>query len=322
MLVHRKRLLYIGLALLGVTFAFAAGFNLFGESRDYASYESFFEELRPKSPTEYVRFEPGFVLAAWVSKFVLFIQLPAYLFALMSVALVVKSSVFMKTTYPTLTMLFYLANWFPLHEYTQVRVAMATSLLFLSFNYLFQGKRTWAAATFALAASFHGSALFAAAITLIAHSMSKYRMWVIAPALVGAVVLLQVLLTGVLLPVLQGINPLVVAYINNSSEFENPTILSGNNILTILLLALIALGSGLKTVRHRTLFLVAVQGLVVFIVFKDIPVLAHRLKEIALVFLTLLVFDHPITAKRVPQLVAAVGLSAWTLYKSISLGII
>lgn len=312
----------MALALLGVTFAFAAGFNLFGESRDYASYESFFVELQLKNPNEYVRFEPGFVLATWIGKFVLFLQLPAYLFMLMSVALAVKASVFMKTTYPTLTMLFYLANWFPLHEYTQVRVAMATSLLFLSFNYLFQGKRTWAAATSALAASFHGSALFAAAIVLIAYSMSKYRMWVIVPALVGTVALLPVLITGVLLPVLQGINPLLVAYINNSSEFDTPTILSGNNILTILLLALIALGSGLKTVRHRTLFLVAFQGLVVFIVFKDIPVLAHRLKEITLVFLTLLVFDQRITAKRVPQVAVAVGLSAWSLYKSISLGII
>ena len=322
MLVHRKQLLYMGLALLGVTFAFASGFSLFGESRDYAAYQAFFVELQPSSPTEDVRFEPGFVLAAWISKFLLLTQLPAFLFALMSIALVLKASAFMKTTYPTLTMLFYLANWFPLHEYTQVRMAIAVSLGFLSFNYLFQEKRIWAAVTCVLAASFHSSALFAAAITLIAYSMSKYRMWVIAPALVGAAVLLKVLLTGALLPVLQGINPLVVAYINYSSEFENPTILSGNNILTVLLLALIALGSGLKTVRHRTLFLVAVQGLLVFIVFKDIPVFAHRLKEIALVFLTLLVFDHPITAKRVPQVVAAVGLSAWSLYKSISLGIL
>jgi hypothetical protein len=312
----------MALTLLGVTFAFAAGFSLFGESRDYASYELFFVELRPKNPTEYVRFEPGFVLATWIGKFVLFLQLPAYLFVLMSVALAVKASVFMKTTYPTLTMFFYLANWFPLHEYTQVRVAMATPLLFLSFNYLFQGKRTWAVTTSALAASFHVSALFAAAIVLISYSMSKYRMWVTVPALVGAMALLPFFITVVLFPVLQGINPLFAAYMKNSSEADIPTILSGSNILTILLLAFIAMGSGLKTVRHRTLFLVAIQALVVFIVCRDIPVLAHRLKEIGLVFLTLLAFDQPITAKRVPQVVTAVGLSAWSLYKSISLGII
>jgi len=322
MLVRRRRLLYTALTLLGATCAFAAGFSMFGVSRDYLSYESFYLEIQFNNPFEYVRFEPGFVLTAWISKFVLLLPLPVYLFLFILAALVLKASAFMKTMYPTLTMLFYLANWFPLHEYTQVRVAMATSFLFLSFHYLFQGKRALSAATCALAVSFHASAFFAAFMVILAYSLSRYRMWFVAPAIFGAGALLPVLVTGVLLPVLQRVNPLLVAYINNSSEFETPTILSGNNILTVLLLALIAFGSGLKTVRHRTLFLVAVQGLAVFILFDDVPVLAHRLKEIALVFLTLLVFDQRITAKRIPQVVVAVGLSAWSLYKFISLSVI
>jgi hypothetical protein len=322
MMVRRNTLLCVTMVSLAIAFAFVSGFSLLGQSRDYLSYELFFNNLQPNNPSELIRFEPGFVLLAVISKFILMLQLPAFVFTILSLALILKARVFERTYYPVLTMMFYLANWYPLHEYTQLRVAIATSLLFFAFDQFFSGSKFRSGMFFILAASFHGSALFAVALVGFAYFISNFRLIFSVPAIAAAGFVAPLLITGILFPIVQMMNPLSTSYILTSDDYVAPNILSGANILTTLFLCLFAVGTGLKQQRHRVIFLTAIASISVFIAFRDNPVFAQRLKEIGLVFMTLIVFDYKITWNTIPQTAVAVVLAVWSLYSAITQGII
>jgi hypothetical protein len=100
LIVRRKTLLSMTLISLAIALAFASGYGLFGQSRDYISYESFYDSVQPSNPTAFTRFEPGFVLSAFFAKFFLFQDLPAYLFMILSLSLLLKTQVFKKNTAP------------------------------------------------------------------------------------------------------------------------------------------------------------------------------------------------------------------------------
>ncbi|PZX48364.1 EpsG-like putative glucosyltransferase [Cereibacter changlensis] len=314
--------IYLSMFLISIAFGFSAGYGAFGESRDYFSYNEFFSQLRPGRIFANFRFEPGFVFSTWVAKFALGLELPATFSLLMSAALLLKSHSFSRAQHPILTMLFYLATWYPLHEYTQVRVAMATAFLFAAVNCFFANKRMMFILCGALAVSFHGSAIFALACVLTAHSLAPLRLRFSIPLLLGLSLSLSIILKSSMLPIMAAINPLTSAYITLADGFEVPTIFSGANILTVAFLVLFYKASGFNSPRHRTLFLVTVASLMVFVALRDVPVMAHRLKEITLVFVTLLAFDYKISPQRVPQAAVAFGLATWSLYKAVTLGVI
>ena len=110
-------------------------FQVFGISRDFVSYERYFNYLRGDlsllsygTPT----FEPLFYFIAYMFSHFIANNKIVYLLILLS-CIHIKSSAFYSITNSksifTLVILFYMVRFFPLHEMTQIRTALATSFL-------------------------------------------------------------------------------------------------------------------------------------------------------------------------------------------------
>ncbi|PZX40646.1 EpsG-like putative glucosyltransferase [Roseinatronobacter thiooxidans] len=121
----RTKVSWVVAVLAGI----AAGYQFFGSGRDFFSYVSFYENIRVFGEQDFSRFEPGFVLVASFFKLVLNAEVEFLLAVLASASLLIKFAIFSAYRRPFLTILFYLCCWYPLHEYTQIRAAVARSFL-------------------------------------------------------------------------------------------------------------------------------------------------------------------------------------------------
>ncbi len=155
---------------LCILIAVGSAFEVFGQSRDFISYSDFFDDLRWSSEVaaETSRFEFGFVR---LSHFLAIVISSNYLIygLLVFLALWIKSYTL---AYRSLTLggvawvplllvvAYYFARFLPLHEFTQIRAALAVSLLYGVF--VFVERRRYPEAMFAAltALSFHVSVAF------------------------------------------------------------------------------------------------------------------------------------------------------------------
>jgi len=310
----------VAIAPLAAFFAIAAGYRYFGEGLDYLSYLTVYNDIRLEDTLDIVRFEPGFVLAAWVAKFWLGLDYAAFAAVLITVSLLIKFQLFSQYRHPILTVLFYLCCWYPLHEYTQIRVAVALSLGLLAANFLFQGRLVAFAIVMSLATTFHASALILALALPAAYVAARLRL----PLVIGAITALAVGgagLSATVFAVAAQFNTLVDNYVTNL-DGNTVNILSGANLLTAACLVSILFSRSLKTRQDVTFFILVLLGLASAVALQSAPVFSHRIKEMFLVFLVPLAFDTRLTKRALPQYATATALAAWSLYSAFSQGII
>jgi len=140
----------------------------FGLSPDYANYEIFFDMVREEFGYDMTtRFEPGFVLASGLLTSV--ISSNAVVYGLLVIlAVIIKLFVLEKFVpsqkplgryYLYLAVVFYFVRFFPLHELTQLRAALAAATVFLTLLFLWRGKRRKAIGVAVIAATLHYSSL-------------------------------------------------------------------------------------------------------------------------------------------------------------------
>ena len=132
-----KKCLIVKIVMVMVM-AVVAVFQMAGISKDFVSYETYFSGLRNDGVLFALasRFEPLFVATTF--GFVSFIQNDLIVYSLFVViALWIKVHVIrqLSATWSILAVvvLFYGARFFPLFELTQIRVALATSFVFIAF---------------------------------------------------------------------------------------------------------------------------------------------------------------------------------------------
>lgn len=176
----------LGLASLFVAIAcfFIAYAQLYGESSDYARYETFFRMLR-QNPDLDTRFEIGFVFLS--RAFVWLISDNSIVYALI-VGAAVFSKMHLLSRYSTNLLVFlfcsivFLLRFLPHHELTQLRLSV--SLVFLLAAYVFFDMRSWVKFSLAcfFAVLFHNSAILCVPVFFIRTD----KRWV-AMAVVGAV---------------------------------------------------------------------------------------------------------------------------------------
>lgn len=118
MILRREAVVLLVLVPLAIVLGISAGYQNFGEGRDYYAYIMVYDYIRLNDTLDVVRFEPGYVLAAWSSKFILGLQFPVFFSLLAMGALLVKFVLFSRNQRPIVAALFYLCCWYPLHEYT------------------------------------------------------------------------------------------------------------------------------------------------------------------------------------------------------------
>lgn len=306
--------------IVSVVLGIASGYAWFGIGRDYVQYLEFYNSLSISDNSANFRFEPGFVLFAHIAKYVMRLDYEVFIAIFVTIALVFKVWVFSYIKNSVPLFLFYLINWYPLHEYTQIRAAMAVSILFVSLRFLLNGKWKSFLILSLLAATFHATALFAAGFLVLSTFLSRYRLPVAVPLALAATII-PPLAVMKLLPILANINPLIESYTMNVDQYE-VNIFSGSNILTILLLISMIFSGEIQGRSKKILFIISVSSIGIMIGMQDMPIIAHRLKEILLVFMVFIAVNEKVNIKTFPQIMLAVLLSAWNLQAAIAQGIL
>lgn len=259
----------------------------FGVSRDYLEYDSFFDSLRSSGLSELsiTRFEPGFVVSAFLLISVLANNLAVY-GVLASLSLSVKAVVtaaFSRRPYAlAIAFALYVARFIPIHELTQLRASMSIAALLVAFLFHWRHKRALFVLACCVAISLHMSSVFI--VPFLAFSVFK-RTHVLLIA-VGGFFLVRIALEG-LVTYLAPDLPVLALY---EAAFAGGEILQTHNPWSLallldvgMLLSGIVLWESLSGPMRHVLLLEAV-GLAFFYGAIDLPIFALRVREMCDVF--------------------------------------
>lgn len=167
--MHRWLSATIFISLVAFLLAY---FQVLGESRDYGQYEMFFSSLRVDGlGVLYTsRFEPGFVVVSNLLIGILSSDIAVYS-VFVIIAMFLKGAAICRisksTTFFVVVAVFYLARYFPLHELTQLRVAVSGAFLIWAALFFWDGKRLYGLVACAVAVLFHISAAVVIPVLLV-----------------------------------------------------------------------------------------------------------------------------------------------------------
>lgn len=278
------------LVLIWLALTVATGTMLFGYSRDYFEYLIYYQSIPITLSFLDTRFEPGFHLIAWFFRNDLDLDLSTLAMTLASVSLAIKFFLFRRyLAHPVSAALLYAVLFFPIHEYTQYRVGISLAFGFLGVHLFYDRRYVWSVVLFLLAFSLHFSSILLVAGT----GMGLYirNRYVIAGSLLAAaIVLLFSSFNFAFEDILNSLNPLSAAYIQNKALIDNVSILSINNLLLIAALACYLVAGYHRRGRYHVLMLtMSIACLVPIVLLPDSPVIAQRSKEVllpAIIFLS------------------------------------
>lgn len=290
--VNRRNLLSISLALT-VICVIISGFQLFGISLDYPDYENFFDlaELNQFSSFELTRFEPAFVFctlillslfSSHVVIYTVFVAISIFLKSMVFYAFSARWQVFAAAGF------LYIIRYFPLHEYTQLRVSLSIGMVMLSTLYLWQGKGKKAAVFILLSVLCHQSA----AAIIPFQFLKPLRRWTII--LLSAAITLTLKYGSAYFVTHFLVNTVeVVATYERTGGFGdlgvstfNPTVL----LDIALIVYAFATWHQLNRVMKTSLFMGTI-GIAFYFGLIDFPVMAHRLREFFSVFFLIFVIE-------------------------------
>jgi hypothetical protein len=309
------------LILLWGFLSLAAGFRWFGDGLDYGEYVVFYSELGPFSPFGQTRFEPGYVFLAWLFKLA---GAPYGLFAasLVGLSLGIKFVLIQRhTRWPLLASLCYVALFYFLHEYTQIRAALAIAFGLLGSVSFARGNKVKAALWLLVGATFQSSvlALGLGFALYMALASAASMMFLGVAAVAGALLVADVSL----LDLASTFNPLVISYVENAGDFEPPNKYSP----AVLLLAAAILFAAAPALRSSDAFwklslLMCVLALASFFALFDIALIANRMLQLFSVYVIFLSFQF--RAFEVSALAGAATLlnAAWAMRNAVGQGLI
>lgn len=315
-----RPLTYVLIVGISVALGLVAGHRIIGEGYDFQGYLFFYEYFGNSASLADLRFEPGFLTTVLISKSVFNFSFPTLYVILVSVSLALKLILMSRYNRPVLTCLFYLCIWYPIHEYTQIRIAVALAFALVATEAYLRGRLLIFAAYMMAAVSFHVSTVLLAVLVPLASYLARYSLTTILLSSAVAAISLQNIADLFLSYVAQLI-PLIDAYTSNYQE-NRVNIVTGVNILTVALLSMIVYNAGVNQHRDRALFIIVVGALVLAVALHEFPVISHRLREMLLFFIIPLAFNAKSNTGGFCQYIFASALAGYSLYETISLGVI
>jgi hypothetical protein len=268
--------------------AFAAFFisysKIFGESPDHRAYDDFFDSFRLSGfdSVHDSRFEIGFSLLGWfLVKFSSSSNLALYSI-IAAGAVFLKGAILNRFTNNRLIfyviLVFYFSRYFPLHELTQLRAAIATSFLLVAATSWWSGNRTIAIMAAATAATFHISSLIVIPALLLQPAKRQ-------TVFVMGVSLFFFVRFGVTFLISQLADSMALVDMYRQAGFgEIPNPFSVALILDwAMVIAGFCMWSRMTSAMRNILFL-QVVGLAIFYGAIEFAVVAHRIRELFTVF--------------------------------------
>lgn len=269
-----KRPLFIALAL---ALALCAANNLLGIGPDYLQYKHIWFYLDKNNPFQDSRIELGFLLLAWLGKYILNIGVDVFIGILAFVSLVIKFRILANKNNALILAILYVFSLYLLHEMIQVRVSIALAFGYLAIEQLEKAKRANYLFLFLISISLHYSALLLAIayVYVFITRFVKHTLTVVF-FISGTVVYAAIMLVDAMVI----INPLVEIYADNRDQFN----VSFLNARTILLGGMLALAlTNWRDLRGKAdvYVLIGLACYALFFTMHEIPVLAHRILEIS-----------------------------------------
>ncbi|WP_298272272.1 EpsG family protein [Geobacter sp.] len=269
------------LSLIVFVFAF---YQILGESRDWQSYDDFFELLRVEGTDSLgiSRFEPGFVIVGLILTKLLSANLAVYGMIAASVMFckcwVINQFSANRIIFFIVT-LFYFIHFVPLHELTQLRVACSATFLLLAFVLLGRNNRLVGLAACAVALAFHLSAIVVSPFLFI---KSSSRRTVI---LVSVIVFIATLFgVGQVTSYFQDSIGVVKMYQEAGFGDQIPNPLSSAMLLDwgMIVAGLFIWDRLSLSMKH--VILLELVGMAIFYASMDFAVISHRIRELLSVF--------------------------------------
>lgn len=302
------------LFIAGALLSLASGYRWFGEGRDYSNYADFYAGLGPFTYFRDERFEPLFVTSAWLSKYVFFVEFQIFISGLVALSLWIKLRLIYKNTeWPFLACITYLMTFYFLHEYTQIRQALAIAFGLLSIqSYL---RRDFIGSLIYIGIGI----MFQSSVAVLGIGVAVFNLvamgWI--GALIGLVAVAKLVSInyGGLASFAIDYIPYLTAYIDDVIDSQPLNIVSGPNIGFFVML-MIATPAVKIVDRRRVMYLImCLLAVVSFLAFRDFPVLAQRFRDLFGVFGILLAFSFP--ARTYGGLAGTVIFisGAWSLYR-------
>ena len=276
--------------LLALLLAVAAGFRWFGTGRDYIYYVEFYDRLGLATNIADERFEVGFTASAWVFKTILGLPYAVYASVLVGFALAVKFACFYRyCDRPLLACVVYCASFYPLHEYTQIRIAVGLAFGMLGCLASTRGRLVEAAVWIGIGALFHTSeALLALGVGVAVLIRLPWRAGLFWLSAASATVYLAFPSDPISL--VETAIPNTVNYLEGTEAIV-PNLFGSGNVVTVLsiILCLPIAFTSRDRVTELT-FIMCMLATVSFVLLIDIPAFAFRFREAFAVFGLILVY--------------------------------
>lgn len=287
--------------VLSVTFAIISGYRLLGFGFDYWDYVSFYDEIGNPINWNYVRFEPGYVYVAWFTKWILGLSYQVFSTFLISLSLFIKFCLFRAyLKFWPLAILSYVLILYPIHEYTQIRIAVSLSIILLALHYSFRKNIILVILLSYLAFIFHYTSIIMIPFLIVAlfHENNAIQKFVFI-----SIPLLSALLyfySDTLIDITAQYSVSANSYLKSTTYAMNSDTVNTFSVATVIpllvLISSIFLGFHKNNYNIVFIYMTAVS-LFVAISFLNFPVFSHRLREIFTVGLLFIAFNR----NRTPQ---------------------
>ena len=304
------------LAVAWLLLSVASGYRWFGPGRDYVIYAEFYSTLGPGDDFTTHRFEPLFMASAWLFKFVLAADVELFLSALIALALGIKLTlIYRLTRLPFLACLTYLASYYILHDYTQLRQAVAIAFGLLSIDQYVRGRLLPSLIFIVIGALFQSSILVLGLGVLVFNALKLGPLG--AAAILFAIVELFSLVSSfAAIDLLTLVNPDFSVHVDDFVNSTPLNVASGPNVAFAAMLLITAPLISLKDRRQTMNLVMCLMAVVVFLTLSEFPTLAQRFRDVFAVFGILLAFSFP--PRSFGSIAAAIMMisSLWVLYRA------
>jgi hypothetical protein len=311
----------VALLVLALVLALLAAYRVLGSGADYNAYFAYYLTVTEYYSSNVSRFEVGFQYWSWFAANRLYLSFPVFYAITAFVPLYIKFDLLWKYTYaPWFAILTYIVLFYPVHEYTQIRVAVALALIFVGIFTLNERRYVLAALAFALALAFHASAAIVIVIAIGAMFIPLHFTMIGLSVTAVAMLYYSELITALILQ-LFNFNDTIERIVDNPELYE-VNFLSVTNLCLAISTGLCVAGGAHHGKLGRTFLTMSISAFVFMILFQASPVLAQRIKEMLWLAIIFLAF-RPVTNR--PLLAARVLLvlgGAWSVYRGIGEGLL
>ena len=279
-----KKIYRFYLIVFFIAFSFFLSYTqALGISPDYLNYEIFLDLTRIEglNTLNIGRFEPGFTLYSLFLSNFLTNNVLIYSYIVISCILIKNVAISFYCSSNKIfiiAFIFYFCRFFPLHELTQIRVACATGLLMLAARLIWEKKYLYGCIFSFLSLSFHFSSV--AVIPIIFIEPYKRR----------SVIGLSFFVVCVSYFFCYSVTEILSNYISILATYQSlgfgdkPNPLSFVLLLDWLMIFFALYHWKILTSVMKRAILMQLIGMAVFYGTLDLPVIAHRLREMFCVF--------------------------------------